>query len=248
MNDYLLNKDERIDDLQYKGYRIIQNPKEFCFGVDAVLLANFPLIKKDSLVLDLGSGTGIIPVLLAAKTNAKHITGVEIQSYLAEMSQRSVKLNNLENKINIINEDLKNAKNFLPLSGFDIITCNPPYKDKGTGIVNLKDNKAISRHEIMCTLEDIISISSSLLKFNGKLCLVHRPHRLADIICIMRKYSIEPKRLRLIYSKKDSPSSMILIEGARSGKAELRVMEPLFIFDENGNYSEEINKIYCRGN
>lgn len=246
MNE-LLKPGERIDDLQYKGFMLIQNPKEFCFGVDAVLLANFPKVKKGAKVLDLGTGTGIIPVLIAAKTGAKQIEGIEIQPYLAEMAQRSVKLNKIEDRVKIINEDLKNSINFLPLGSYDIITCNPPYKDRGTGIVNPEDGKAIARHEIKCTLEDTISVSSKLLNFGGKLCMIHRPHRLADIICLMRKYSIEPKRLRFIYPKKDKPPSMILIEGARGGNPELKVMEPLFVFDESGDYSKEIYEIYDRG-
>lgn len=242
----LIKENERVDDLQFKGFKIIQNPNEFCFGVDAVLLSNFAKVKKDSLVLDLGTGTGIIPILIAAKTEAKEIIGVEIQPYLSEMASRSVKLNKIENRVSIMNQDLKNLRDILPLSNFDIITCNPPYKDKGTGIVNPEDGKAIARHEIKCELEDIISIASSLLKFNGKLCLIHRPHRLADIICLMRKYKIEPKRLRMIYPNKNKAPSMILIEGARSGNPELRVLEPLFIFAEDGNYSEEIERIYDR--
>lgn len=247
MTDELLKSGERIDDLQYNDFMLIQNPKEFCFGVDAVLLANFPKVKKDAKVLDLGTGTGIIPVLIAAKTGAKQIEGIEIQSYLAEMAQRSVKLNKIEDRVKIINEDLKNTVNFLPLGSYDIITCNPPYKDKGTGIVNPEDGKAIARHEIKCTLEDIIYVSGKLLNFGGKLCMIHRPHRLADIICLMRKNSIEPKKLRFVHPKQGKPPNMVLIEGTRGGNPELRVQEPMFVFDENGDYSEEIYKIYDRG-
>lgn len=247
INTELLKQDERIDDLQYKGYKIIQNPKEFCFGVDAVLLANFPIVKKGSMVVDLGTGSGIIPVLIAAKTNAKKIIGVEIQSHLADMAKRSIVLNNLEKKVEILNEDLRKLTNHLESSSYDIITCNPPYKDKGSGITNCEDSKAIARHEIMCTLEDVISVSSKLLNFGGKLCMVHRPQRLADIICIMRKYKIEPKRLRFVYPNKSKAPSIILVEGSKGGSSELRVLEPLFIFDDNGNYSEEINQIYDRG-
>jgi tRNA1Val (adenine37-N6)-methyltransferase len=243
----LIKPGERVDDLQYKGYKIIQNPDEFCFGTDAVLLANFAQIKKGSKVLDLGTGTGIIPILIEAKTDALHITGVEILPNMADMAKRSILLNKIEDKVTIINENIINAKSFLPLSSFDIITCNPPYKDKGRGSINPEDSKAIARHEIKCTLEDIISISRSLLKFGGKLCMIHRPQRLSDIICLMRKYNIEPKRIRLIYPNKSKPASLVLIEGSRSGKPELRVLGPLFVFDELGNYSEEINQIYDRG-
>lgn len=247
MEEDLLKPGERIDDLQYKGLKIIQNPKEFCFGIDAVLLANFPNVKKGDMILDLGTGTGIIPILLSAKTEAKHITGIEIQPYLAEMAQRSVKLNNIEEKVTIINEDLKNATNFLPLSSYDIITCNPPYKTNQTGLINSSCSKAIARHEIKCCLEDIIKISGKLLKVGGKLCMIHRPNRLPDIICLMRKYKIEPKKLRFVYPKKNKPPSMILIEGARYGGVEFTVQKPLFIYEDDGNYCKEINEIYYGG-
>lgn len=247
MNENLLKDGERIDDLQYKGFKIIQNPKEFCFGIDAVLLSNFVKVKSGSNVLDLGTGTGIIPILIAAKTKAKYITGVEIQPYMAEMATRSIRLNNLQEKVKIINEDLKKLIGILTLASYDIITCNPPYKDNGTGIINLEDSKAIARHEIKCNLEDIIFAASKLLNFGGKLCMVHRPHRLVELICLMKKYNIEPKRIRFVHSNKNKPPSMVLIEGAKSGNPELRVSEPLFVFDENGEYTEEINKIYDRG-
>lgn len=247
MSNNLLKQGERIDDLQYKGFKIIQNPNEFCFGVDAVLLTNFSTVKKGNIVLDFGSGTGIIPILIAAKTQAKHITGVEIQPYLADMASRSVILNNISDKVTIINKDLKNASQYLKLSSFDIITCNPPYKHSGSGIINPDDNKALARHEIACNLEDIISQAEKLLKFGGKLCMIHRPHRLADIICLMRNYKIEPKRLRFVHSNQNKPSCMVLIEGSRSGGAELKVLKPLVIFDEYGNYSKEIDEIYDRG-
>ena len=244
---HLLKIDERIDDLQYKGFKLIQNPKEFCFGVDAVLLANFPIIKKDDIVVDFGTGSGIIPMLICAKTEASHVTGIEIQEYLSDMAKRSVILNNICDKVTIINDDLKNWADYLKPSSCDIITCNPPYKDKGTGIINPKNGKAIARHEITCNLEDVICNASKLLKFNGKLCMIHRPQRIADIICIMRKYKIEPKRLKFVYPDRFKAPSMILIEGAMGGRAEMRVLEPLFIYDDNGSYSKEINMIYDRG-
>lgn len=242
----ILKQNERIDDLQYRGYKIIQNPKEFCFGVDAVLLANFPKVKKGDIVVDFGTGSGIIPILIYAKTGAKEIIGFEIQGYMADMANRSVKLNNITEGVRIINDDLKNWKDYILPSSCDIITCNPPYKDMGTAIINPKDSMAIARHEIACNLEDIISNASKLLKFNGKLCIVHRPQRLADIFCLMRKYKIEPKRLRFVHPNTKKPPSMVLIEGARSGSTELRVSEPLFIYDEDGKYSKEIDDIYDR--
>ncbi|MGE4282564.1 MAG: tRNA1(Val) (adenine(37)-N6)-methyltransferase [Clostridia bacterium] len=242
----IINKWERIDDLQYKGLKIIQDTRGFCFGVDAVLLAHFAEVKKDNEVLDLGTGTGIIPILIAGKTKAGRIVGLEIQEHMAEMSSRSVILNGLEERVQMICGDLCNSASLFGASIFDIITCNPPYMSPGGGMVNLRDSKAISRHEIACTLEDIISVSSRLLKTGGKLNMVHRPERLADIIWLMRSYKIEPKRLRFIHPSYHQRANLILIEGARGGNPQLKMMEPLYVYGANGEYSEEINRIYNR--
>lgn len=237
---------ERIDDLQLKGLKIIQKEDGFCFGIDAVLLANFAKVKDKDKVLDLGTGTGIIPILIAGHTNSNDITAVEIQEEIADMAKRSVCLNKLEDRINIINDDLKNIDKYLNHNSYDVIVTNPPYiKNKG-GLINETDTKAISRHEIKCTLEDVVRISAKLLKHNGKFCMVNRPDRLVDIITLMRKYKIEPKVLRFVHSKEGKDAKLILIQGLKGAKAELKVLDPLYVYDENGNYTKEIDDIYNR--
>lgn len=241
-----LYENERIDDLQYKGLRLIQKKDEFCFGVDAVLLANFADVKKNDAVLDLGTGTGIIPILLAGKTEARSIVGLEIQTAMQEMACRSVKLNNLEQKITIVEGDIKNASRQLGLSKFNVVVSNPPYMNSGGGHVNPSNSKAIARHEILCTLEDVVRESSKLLKPGGQLAIVHRPERLADIIWHMRNFGIEPKYIRFVHPSPYKKANLLLIKGTRGGNPQLKMMDPLYVYDENGRYSDEINKIYCR--
>jgi len=244
--DIEIRENERIDDLQYKGLRLIQKKDGFRFGVDAVLLANFTDVKKGDSVVDLGTGTGIIPVLLAGKTLAKTIVGLEIQPDIAEMAERSVELNNLQDRVKVVCGDIKEAiGNFGP-SSFNVVVTNPPYMNKGGGLVNPSDTKAISRHEIMCTIEDIVSVSSRLVVPGGQLSMVHRPERLVDIVCLMRKYRIEPKYIRFVHPSPYKKANLILIKGTRDGNPQLKMMDPLYVYDENGNYSEEINRIYCR--
>lgn len=241
-----IRKDERIDDLQCRGLKIIQNTEGFCFGVDAVLLANFPEIKKGQRIMDLGTGTGIIPILLAGKTDAGEIVGLEIQKNVADMAQRSVLLNDIEYRVRILNDDIKNAVSIFGKESFDVVTSNPPYKHAGSGIVNPGDAKAISRHEILCTLEDVISASSSLLKSGGRFFMVHRPERIVDIIYLMRAYKLEPKRLRFVHPYAGKKPNLLLIEGLKYGRAFLKFMDPLYIYDDNGEYTQEINDIYGR--
>lgn len=241
-----IKQNERIDDLQCRGLRIIQNKNGFCFGVDAVLLANFTRVKKGQRVIDLGTGTGIIPVLIAGKTEAKYVVGLEIQQDVAEMAKRSVALNGLDDRVDIINGDIKEAALLFGKGSFDIVTTNPPYKHGGSGIVNPKDGKAISRHEIMCTLEDVISQSSALLNNNGRFFMVHRPERIVDIIYLMRQYKIEPKRIRFVHPYPGKKPNLLLIEGLKCGRVFLNFMDPLYIHDENGNYTKEIYDIYGR--
>lgn len=244
MNNLLLHEWERIDDLQCKGLKIIQDTRKFCFGMDAVLLANFVEIKKGEKIIDLGTGTGIIPILMAGKTEAGHITGLEIQPEMAAMAARSVALNGLEQRVEIIEGDLKECVGQLGAGKFDVVVCNPPYKNCGTGLLNPNDAKAISRHEIKCTLEDVIAVSSKLLRIGGKLNMVHRPERLVDMMWLMRNYKIEPKRMRLVHPYPSKRANLVLVEGVRNGGTYLKMMEPLYVRNENGEYTHEINKIY----
>ncbi len=248
MNEITINPSERVDDLQLDGLRLIQNPDWFCFGVDAVLLSDFSTksIKKGSTVLDLCSGNGIIPILLSAKSSASKLYGIELQTPVADLAKRNILLNNLQDKLEIINDDLKNAVNIFGKSIFDNITCNPPYKELQGGMQNSSDIMTIARHEVFCTLNDVFSISSQLLKPYGKLSIIHRPERLVEIICLMREHRIEPKRLRFVHPSPNKTATMILIEGAKHQNPKLFLESPLYIHDNNGNYTEEINRIYGR--
>lgn len=244
MKNVEIKQNERIDDLHRNGYMIIQDPKNFCFGVDAVLLTGFVKIKKDEVVLDLGTGTGVIPILLEAKTEGKHFIGVDIQQQSVNMANRSVQMNELENKIEIHQSDIKNLTNVYKLSSFDVITSNPPYMNEGGGIVNDYSPKAIARHELLCTLEDIIFNTSKLLKPQGRFYMIHRPFRITDIFVLLRQYKLEPKRFRFIHSHIDQEPCMVLIEAIRGAKPMLKVEPPLIIYKENGEYTDEIIKIY----
>lgn len=240
-----LKENERIDDLEFKNLKIIQNKEGFCFGMDSILLSDFAKeMRHHAKVLDLGTGTGIISILLCGKTDLKKVIGVEIQKEVAEMASRSIQLNDLQDKFEIINENILNLNNIYKKQSFDVIVTNPPYKKKNTGMINEKEKKIISRHEITANLEDFIKISKDLLKDNGEFYMVHRPERLVDILNLMRKYKIEPKILRFVYSDKNKESKLILIKGVKNGKPFLKVEKNLYIYDENGKYTEEILKIY----
>ena len=240
-----LKENERIDDLEFKGLKIIQNEKGFCFGIDSVLLSDFAKnIKNESKVLDLGTGTGIIPILLCGKTNLSKVIGVELQEEVADMAKRSSKLNNLEDRFQVLNENILNLNKIYENQTFDAIVTNPPYKKCGSGIINDDETKIISRHEVTASLEDFIKISKDLLKDNGEFYMVHRPERLVDILYLLRKYKIEPKELRLVYSNTNKPPKLVLIKGIKNAKEFLKVDKNLYIYDDNGNYTEEILKIY----
>ncbi len=239
-----LRPGERIDDLQRNGYRIIQDPSRFCFGMDAVLLSGFAKAGEGARVLDLGTGTGIIPILMEAKTDAAQLIGLEIQKESAEMARRSVNLNNLQDKIQIVDGDIKEAGQIFDAASFDVITSNPPYMINQHGLQNPDSPKAIARHEVMCTLEDVVAAAAKLLKPGGKLFMVHRPFRLAEIMVMMSKYKIEPKRMRLIYPFVDHEPNMVLIEGVRGGKPRMTVEKPLIIYKEQGVYTQELLKEY----
>ncbi len=240
----LLRDGERIDDLERNGLKIIQNPSLFCFGMDAVLLSGFASAHKTETVLDLGTGTGIIPILLSAKTEAIHLTGLEIQENSADMAQRSVKMNGLSDKIDIVKGDIKEAGDIFTPASFDVITTNPPYMIDGHGIADKADSKAIAKHEILCDLEDVIKAASLLLRSKGRFFMVHRPFRLADIFEKMRKYRIEPKRMKLVYPDVGKEPVMVLIEGRKDGNPRLSVEKPLIIYDIDGKYTKEITEIY----
>lgn len=235
-----LKPEERLDDLQVNGYGIIQHPGKFCFGMDAVLLSNFVRVKKGEKVLDLGTGTGIIPILLTAKTEGERFVGLEIQKESADMARRSVAHNHLEGKIEIVNGDIKEASELFGLSSFDVITTNPPYMIGRHGIANASDTKAIARHEVLCTLEDILRESAKILRPGGRFFMVHRPFRLAEILSTMVEYKIEPKRMRMVHPFVDKEPNMVLIEGVRGGNSRMTVERPLVVYKEQGVYSDEL--------
>lgn len=240
----LVHENERLDELQRNGYSIIQDPKRFCFGMDAVLLSGFAKAKKGERVLDLGTGTGIIPILMEAKTESEDFTALEIQEESADMARRSVLYNHLENRINVVTGDIKDASKIFGASSFDVITTNPPYMIGEHGISSASDAKAIARHEVLCDLDDILRESAKMLRPGGRFYMVHRPFRLAEIMAKMVAYKIEPKRMKLVYPYIDKEPNMVLIEGLRGGKSRLTVEKPLIVYKEQGVYTDEIYDIY----
>ena len=239
-----LKENERIDDLQRNHLRIIQKTDGFCFGMDAVLLSGFAAVKPGERVLDLGTGTGIIPILLSAKTEGEHFTGLEIQEEIAGMAKRSVSMNGLEKKIEIVNGDIKEASRIFGAASFDVVTTNPPYMNDAHGLKNPTEVKAISRHEVLCTLEDVVREGAKVLKHGGRMYMVPRPHRLIEILNTMTKYRLEPKRMKLVHPFRDKEANMVLIEAVRGGGAWMKVEPPVIVYKEPGVYSEEIYDIY----
>lgn len=239
-----LKGSERIDDLQRAGLKIIQDPGRFCFGMDAVLLSYFAKAADGARVLDLGTGTGILPILMSAKTGAAHLTGLEIQAESAEMAARSVLMNDLTDRVSIVEGDIKEAGRLFPRASFDVITCNPPYLQGDHGILNPGDAKAIARHEMLCTLEDVIRESEILLKPGGHFYMVHRPFRLSEIMCTMHDHHLEPKRMRLVYPMIDREPNMVLIEGVRGANVRITVEKPLILQNADGSYTEEVRELY----
>lgn len=238
----MLDNNIRIDIVPGTEYKILQNNTKFSYGIDAIILSNFA--KPKGIVIDLGTGTGIIPIRMADAKGVEKIYGVEIQNDVAQLAMKSVGLNKLEDKIDILNMDLNNLKEIFSKSSVDTITSNPPYMKLGGAIVNPGENFAISRHEIKCSFEDIISISNYLLKPLGKIYLVHRPDRLVDIIYTMRQYNIEPKYIRFVQPKTSKKPNLLLIEGVKGAKADLKFYDPLIVYNEDGSYLDEIYKIY----
>lgn len=239
-----LKENERLDELQRNGYQIIQNPEKFCFGMDAVLLSSFAQAKKGDIVLDMGTGTGIIPILMEAKTSAAHFTGLEIQKESADMARRSVLWNQLDSKIDIVTGDIKEADQIFQSASFDVITCNPPYMIGQHGLVSMEQSKAIARHEILCTLEDVVKQAAKLLKPNGHFYLVHRPFRLAEIIVTLSSYQLEPKRMKLVYPFVHKEPNMVLLEAVKGGRSRMTVEKPLIVYQSPGVYMPEIYEIY----
>ena len=238
-----LKENERLDDLQ-NGYHIIQNTRDFCYGIDAVLLSDFARVKKGEQALDLGTGTGIIPILLKAKTQGEHFTGLEIQEEVAEMAGRSVRLNQLENRVDIVRGDIKEASRLFGKASFDVVTSNPPYMNDNHGLKNPELPKAIARHEVFCTLDDVCREASLLLKSGGRFYMVHRPHRLAEIITALKTYKLEPKRMKLVHPFVDKEANMVLIEAVRGGRSMMKVEAPIIVYREPGVYTQEIYDVY----
>ena len=231
------------DLIGYKNRKIIQDPEMFNFSLDSVLLPNFITINENiKQILDIGTGNAPIPLILSTKTKA-HIIGYEIQKEVSILANESIEINNLQKQITIINDDIKN--NTYETETFDIITCNPPYfevKDKSK--FNKNDYKTIARHEVNLNLEELLKISKKLLKNGGTLGLVHRPERLIDVLLVMRKYNIEPKKIRLVYPKKNKEANILLIEGKKNGKKGLKILPPLYSHNEDGTYTEEIQRYF----
>ena len=242
--DVVLKESEEICDLERNGYKLIQDKDKFCFGMDAVLLSYFADVKEGEKVIDFGTGTGVIPILLEAKTDGESFVGLEIQPESVDMAKRSVQMNNLDEKIEIKEGDIKNVSEIFGKASFDVVVTNPPYMSENNGLENPDEPKAIARHEIKCTLEDVIREAAAVLKPKGRFYMIHRPRRLADAMELMRQYKIEPKRIRMVYPYVDKAANMVLIEGARGGKPMLNIEEPLVVYKEENVYTQDILDIY----
>ena len=243
----LVREGERLDDLQIKGYEIIQSPGRCCFGMDAVLLSSYANVKKNERALDLGTGTGILPILLEAKNEGLHYTGLEIQEESADMARRSVRYNGLEEKIDIITGDIREASGIFGPASFQVVTVNPPYMIGEHGLKNENEALYIARHEALCTLEDVLKESARLLPPRGRFYMVHRPFRLPEILSKMTAYRIEPKRMRMVYPRVDREPNMVLIEGLRGGNPRMQAEPPLIVYEKDGSYTDELRRIYGCG-
>lgn len=240
----LLQSGERLDDLQINGYEIIQHPGRFCFGMDAVLLSAFAKVKKGERALDLGTGTGILPILLKAKNEGSYYAGLEIQEESADMARRSVCHNQLGSCVEIVTGDIKEAASLFGAASFEVVTTNPPYMLGDHGLKNEKEALYIARHEALCTLDDILRESAKVLKVKGRFYMVHRPFRLPEILTKMCGYGIEPKRMRLVYPYVDKEPNMVLIEGLKGGNPRMTVEPPLIVYEKDGTYTGELLSVY----
>ena len=243
MKNDLVKCGERVDDLQ-NGYFVIQDPKKFCFGMDAVLLSGFARVKKGETALDMGTGTGIIPILLSQRTEGKHFTGLEIQAECAEMADRSVKYNCLEDRVQIVEGDIKEAAGIFGAASFDVVTCNPPYMIGQHGLTNPHLPKAIARHEILCTFDDVANQAARVLKDRGRFYLVHRPFRLVELMAALTKYKLEPKRMQLVYPYIEKEPNMVLIEACKGGNSRIQIERPLVVYEKPGVYTRDILELY----
>ncbi len=239
-----LKENERLDDLQRNGFQIIQKTDGFCFGMDAILLSGFASVRKGEKALDLGTGTGIIPILLKAKTEGEHFSALEIQEEMADMARRSVAANHLEKDITVVTGDIKEASRIFGAASFDVVTSNPPYMNDAHGLKNPDLPKAIARHEVLCTLDDVTREAAKVLKPGGRFYMVHRPHRLVEIITALTKYRLEPKRMKMVHPYVDREANMVLIEAVRGGRSMIKVEAPVIVYKEPGVYTDEIYDIY----
>ena len=246
MEDAKLQEQEQLDDLQ-NGYYIIQSRQGFRYGIDAVLLSAFARVRETENVLDMGTGTGILPILLAAKTRGRSFTGLEIQEKSAGMARRSVAYNRLEDRIRIVTGGIKEAGAIFGPASFDVVVSNPPYMTGQHGLVNPDREKAIARHEVLCTLEDLVRETAGVLTSRGRFYLVHRPFRLAEIMGMLMKYRLEPKRMQLVYPYVDREPNMVLLEACKNGNPRITVEKPLIVYEKSGRYTREIREIYGDG-
>lgn len=244
VNDVPLYEDELVDDLQRNHYQIIQKKKGFKFGMDAVLLSGFAKVNDGERAIDLGTGTGIIPILLSAKTEGKHFTGLEIQEDICEMAQRSVRLNGIGERVEILRGDIKEASKQFGAASFEVVTSNPPYMNDSHGLKNPNLRKAISRHEVLCTLDDVCREAAKLLVPGGRFYMVHRPHRIAEIITALKQYRLEPKRMKFVHPFSDRDANMVLIEAVRGGNPMVKLEAPIIVYKSQGVYTDEIYEIY----
>lgn len=240
----VLGENERLDDLQCNGYRLIQNTACFCFGMDAVLLSSFAKAEEGQRVLDLGTGNGVIPILMHAKNPGARYTGLELQAVSAELAKRSVQYNKIQEHVFIVQGDLKDASKIFKPASFDVVTSNPPYMNENHGLVNPDSAKAVARHELCCTLEDVVREASKCLKVKGHFFMVHRPHRLVEIFETMKRYKLEPKRMRMVHSFAEKAANMVLIEAVKCGNPQLTAEAPLVIYNSDGSYSKALRKLY----